>query len=98
MASLVVAALRGKNLNQIKVFKAARRLYRSEAQLEALVASRERSRAYLAEVFAQSSSPITLGCYKVAQDSQGQVIVSMVPMLKGDQLELFPTPRTSRQS
>lgn len=76
-------------MDSIKLWRAARRLYRSEIRIEQLQSSAESARNSLRVALGQTEDgQVVAGGYKVSLASQGQVIVTQLPMLRGDQLDL----------
>lgn len=75
-------------MDSLKIWRAARRLYRAEAVIARAQASASAARSVLVEAASQTDGTLSAGCYRVSVPGDGQVIVTLVPMLRGDQLEL----------
>ena len=76
-------------MDSIKLWRAARRLYRSEIRMAQLEASADAARNALRMALGQTDDGhLVAGGYKVSLARQGQVIVTQLPMLRGDQLDL----------
>ena len=76
-------------MDSLKIWRAARRLYRAEAVIARAQASASAARSVLVEAASQSDDGmLSAGCYRVSVPGDGQVTVTLIPMLRGDQLEL----------
>ena len=76
-------------MDAIKVWRAARRFYRAEQLMARAQASADAARATLQVAASQTDDGrLTGGGYRIVVDSSGAVAVTMLPMLRGDQLEL----------
>lgn len=76
-------------MDSIRIWRAARRLYRAELVLAKAQDSAAVARSVLIEAASQTDSGrLAVGAYSVLVRSDGQVAVTLVPMLRGDQLEL----------
>jgi hypothetical protein len=76
-------------MDSIKIWRAARRLYRAEQLMARAQASAEAAKATLQVAASQTEDGrLAAGQYQIAVDQSGFVAVSLLPMLRGDQLEL----------
>lgn len=83
-------------MDSIKVWRSARRLWRAEVRMAQLQASADAARNSLRVALGQTDDgQVVAGGYRVCLASDGQVVVSQLPMLRGDQLDL-PLDATSR--
>ena len=80
---------RGLQMDSIKIWRAARRLYRADQIMARAQASANPARAILQVAASQTDGGLlTAGMYRIAVDAAGFVEVTLLPMLRGDQLEL----------
>jgi hypothetical protein len=78
-------------MDAIKVWRAARRFYRSEQLIARAQARADAARATLQVAASQTDDGhLTAGMYRILVDDTGVVVVTALPMLllRGDQLEL----------
>jgi hypothetical protein len=76
-------------MDSIKIWRAARRLYRAEQLMARAQDSANAAKAIL-QIAASNTDDgqLTAGIYRIAVDTTGVVDVTLLPMLCGDQLEL----------
>jgi hypothetical protein len=76
-------------MDAIKVWRAARRLYRAE-QLTARARDSADAAGAILQIAASQTDDgqLTAGMYRIVVDTAGFVEVTLLPMLRGDQLEL----------
>ena len=76
-------------MESIKVWRSARRLWRAEARMAQLEASADEARNALRIALGQTEDgQLVTGGYKVSVTSDGSVEVTLLLMLRGDQLDL----------
>jgi hypothetical protein len=76
-------------MDSVKVWRSARRLWRAEARMAQLEASADAARSALRIALGQSEDGhLVAGGYKVSVARDGSVEVTLLPMLRGDQLDL----------
>jgi hypothetical protein len=76
-------------MDAIKIWRAARRLHRAEQMMTRAQASADTARATLQVAASQTEGgQLTAGMYRISVDTTGFVAVTLLPMLRGDQLEL----------
>lgn len=76
-------------MDSIKLWRAARRLYRAEIRIAQLQESADSARNALAVALTQTDDgQLLAGGYKIRLGSEGSVVVTQLPMLRGDQLDL----------
>jgi hypothetical protein len=76
-------------MDSIKIWRAARRFYRAEHLMARAQASADAARATLQVAASQSDDGgLTAGGYRIVVDTSGAVAVTILPMLRGDQLDL----------
>ena len=76
-------------MDSIKLWRAARRLYRSEIRITQLQESADSARNALVSALGQTEDgQLVAGGYRVCLASDGSMVVSQLPMLRGDQLDL----------
>jgi hypothetical protein len=76
-------------MDAIKVWRAAKRFYRAEQLMARAQASADAARATLRIAASQTEDGrLAAGQYQIAVDQSGFVAISLLPMLRGDQLEL----------
>lgn len=76
-------------MDSIKIWRATRRLYRAEQLMARAKANANPAKAILRIAALQTDDgQLTAGMYRIAVDAAGFVEVALLPMLRGDQLEL----------
>jgi hypothetical protein len=89
-------------MDSFKLWRAARRLYRAEIRITQLRESADSARNSLLVALGQTdNSELVAGGYRVSLASDGAVEITLLPMLRGDQLDLpliWLTRRSRRPS
>lgn len=76
-------------MDSIKVWRSARRLWRAEARMAQLEASADKARNALRVALGQTEDgQLVAGGYRVCLASDGSIEITLLPMLRGDQLDL----------